>query len=115
MCVGWSSSASGCEYYSPMDEMSPTTKALLLLAGMAMFFGYQMWSQTLNNRDIPGLKDGIACLVEQLAEHRVGNRVADDAAAAHHGYTYSPETKSGYRPPPEPTGDDLCTQFLRDN
>jgi len=84
-------------------------KGLLMCLGFALILVYTTYA----NRTDPDLKDGIRCLVEQLAQHRVGSRNADNAAAAFHGYENNPSSQAGWAPPPTPTGKPLCDRFMK--
>jgi hypothetical protein len=89
--------------------MNETAKTVLIFLAVILFAGYQFFI----NRTDPDLKQGVRCLIEQLAEHRIGTRGADDASAQHHGYKYAPEERAGYDNPPEPSGDPrICAPFL---
>jgi hypothetical protein len=90
-------------------------KGLLIFIAIIVFFAYQAFSIYQVNKTDPDLKEGVRCLIEQLAEHRIGSRGADDAAAQHHGYQYNPNTKAGYDEPPTPSGRPVCEPFLKED
>lgn len=81
---------------------------------VVIVLGYSAYITAVNQRNDPDLRDGIRCLVEQLAQHRVGARNADTRAAEHHGYANDPQSQPGWHPPPEPTGIDFCSRFYHD-
>lgn len=89
-------------------------RVLLWLTVAILVLGYSAFITAVNNRNDPDLRDGVRCLVEQLAQHRIGTRNADTKSAEHHGYDNDPESQPGWHPPPEPTGQDFCSRFFND-
>jgi len=90
-------------------------RALIAYAVIAaVVLAYSAFITAAKNRTDPDLKDGVRCLVEQLAQHRIGTRNADTKSAEHHGYDNDPESQPGWHPPPEPTGEDYCSRFFKE-
>lgn len=60
--------------------------AVLLVLSVAMVFGLLEWRR--DKGAAAQAKDGIACVIEMLEEHRFAQRAAHQEDAKVHGYTY---------------------------